>query len=472
MTRSRCQNSYLIDLAEARRAERGLVLADCRAFLPSLPNNSVALTHTSPPYNIGRNYRGFRDRQDVDEYKELVRSVFSELHRATRPGGSVFWQVGYTTLGENGAAQAGGITALDCLSLPLAMEAGFVLWDRIIWSYYGSMAFQTKFTNRYETILWLTKLGSACKTPAFALDEVREKSKSYDGRNHLLGRNPGNVWSAERVAFGSIGQTSHVAVFPEEVSEKIVRSCSKPGDLVLDPFSGSGTLPKVALTTGRRFLGSEISDQYLAEADQRLRLWCPTEAENLAVGLLVKYVFHSRNGKASASKAALILDGFLSRSKLKSEIQRINEVVKEVIEAPRVTKALKARKDEIWRKYDSLIDAGDESSEIIAADRALAFCFAHRRRWNGLRRYLSAAQGLAALQAAAEEAPSLERYVKDLCQCASARFRTQGNTIECMRPDPGLGCNGESQPARSPRAEESDQMPLWDGDTARINGAF
>ncbi len=453
--------SFVGEVDALSAPDRSLILSDCREALPRIPVGSVALTHTSPPYNIGRNYRGFRDRQDMDEYQDLVRAVFGELHRVTRPGGSVFWQVGYTTYGNGGESTPGGIMALDCLSLPLALDAGFVLWDRIIWSYLGSMAFQSKFTNRYETILWLTKTDASITAPSFALDEVRERSKQYDGRNHLLGKNPGNVWHAERVAFGSIGQTSHVAVFPEEVSEKIVRACSQPNDLVLDPFSGSGTLPKVAFTLGRRFVGTEISEQYLDEADQRLRLWRSSEAENLAIGLLVKYGFHSRAGKEPRSRLAKQLGGFLKRKECQAEIRRLRGQIEEITDAPRVTRALKDRKTQLWEYYDKVVEAGDESKEIIAADRALGFCFAHRHRWNGLRRYLTAAEGLLALQDAIDAAPSVDRYMDDLCEGADTRFKVLSRDIECLRPDPGLGCNGETRPSKARRQEKRDQMPLW-----------
>ena len=83
-------------------------------------------------------------------------------------------------------------------------------------------------------------------------------AKGYDKRNNFWGRNPGNVWEVDHVAYGTTGQTSHIVVFPEEISERIVRAWSAPGDLVLDPFSGSGTVATVAQGLGRRWLGIEI----------------------------------------------------------------------------------------------------------------------------------------------------------------------------------------------------------------------
>ncbi len=427
---------------EVRRSTYALVHADCRDVLPSIDDGAVALTHTSPPYNIRRRYRGFRDRQDVDRYRELLDEVIGHLYRVTRPGGSLFWQVGYTALGPAQNGEATGIKALDAISLPICEAAGFRLWDRIIWNYFGSMAFKTKFTNRYETILWLVKPepdGSV--TPLFQLDDVRERSKSYDGRNHLLGRNPGNVWYSERVAFGSTGQTSHLAVFPEEVSEKIVRACSQPGDLVLDPFAGSGTLPKVALTLGRRFVACEISQQYVQESDTRLRMWGCSEVENLAIGLLVKYAFHGRADTKPLRYLADVLQIYVSKNGLPADYIALQIAAGEIATAQRVTKSVKLRKQELWEKYDRIVDQREESNEIIAADRALAFCYAHRKRWNGVRRYLSAGGVLAELGAAMNAASGAERFVADICRKANARFELVGRQVKCLRTDAGLGCN-------------------------------
>jgi adenine-specific DNA-methyltransferase len=417
-----------------------LAAGDCRELLPRLTEGSVALTHTSPPYNIGRKYAGFRDRQDVDRYLELIAAVATQLFRVTREGGSVFWQVGYTGYGHALNGESAGIKLLDALSLPLFEDAGFRLWDRIIWNYYGSMAFKSKFTNRHESILWLVKPTGRRLAPTFDLDAVRERSKSYDGRNHILGRNPGNVWYAERVAFGATGQTSHIAVFPEEVSEKIVRAASAPGDLVLDPFAGSGTLPKVARSLGRRFIGAEIVDQYLRDADRRLRLWAPFELENLAVGLLVKYGFHAQPESKPIRYLIDVLNIHVMEKRRSPLLLELQSAVEEIRTASRVTPSIKRRKAELWERFDRLIRASDESDAIIAADRSLAFGFAHRKQWNGVRRYLSAGVLLENLRHRIEKVDGPERFIELLCHEADERFRIERRNVRCLSSDPGLGC--------------------------------
>jgi len=426
-----------------RGGVRVLVQADCRDVLRLCPPGWATVVHTSPPYNIGRRYKDVSDARQMDEYKSFLNEVISELSRVLKPGGSLFWQTGYTERRCEGSARAnGGIVLLDLLSLPIFAQCGFVLWDRIVWNYFGSMAFKSKFTNRHETILWLVKAGPNGARPDFDLDEVRERAVSYDGRNHILGRNPGNVWQAERVASGSTGQTTHPAVFPEEISEKIVRCCSKPGDVVVDPFMGSGTACKVALTLGRQFLGCDISESYVREADERLGLWANGEARNLALGLLVLYMFQKRRGVKTAAELDAFLCAACQRRKPRGLVE-LDELAQELAAPPRVTRAIKLRKQELWKRCDQLINCDNPPDPIVAADRALSFCFAHRKRWNGVRRYLSAGLHLTKLREEILGREQRERaeLIRELCLEAPTRFGVSGNQVTLKRADAGLGCN-------------------------------
>ncbi|MCH8151447.1 MAG: site-specific DNA-methyltransferase [Planctomycetes bacterium] len=446
--------SFLTPLSRFDGAPDAIVRADCQQMLPLVPTGSVALTHTSPPYNIGRRYHGFRDSQEIEHYSNLIENVARELFRVTRPGGSLFWQVGYTDFGGNANGESSGIKVLDALSLPIFETMGFHLWDRIIWNYFGSMAFKSKFTNRHETILWLLKPNETGSTrPVFHLDEIRERSKEYDGRNHLFGRNPGNVWQAERVAFGSVGQTSHIAVFPEEVSEKIVRACSQPGDVILDPFSGSGTLPKVAYTLDRRFLACEISEKYARQSDSRLRMWGSSHAENLAIGLLVQYAFHGRKGSKPIRYLADVLQGYAAKDDLPRDHAALEEAARVILGAERVTKVIKLQKQKLWVKYDRIIADRKVIDELSAADRGLAFCYGHRKRWNGVRRYLTAGRALIDLRTAIDDAGGTSRFVRSICRKANARFLIDGQQVRCLRTDPGLGCNGAPEVTRQPNQQ-------------------
>jgi adenine-specific DNA-methyltransferase len=241
-----------------------IILGDCLDLLPKVPDNSVQTIHTSPPYNIARNYNGYDDKLSRKDYLDFIERVIRECKRILVPGGALFWQTGYTT------ERAEYITPLDHLTFDLFQNLGFRLKDRIIWRYWGGMAFKSKFTNKHETILWWVKPSHGTNKVKFNVFPVREATKFYDSRNNLFGRNPGNVWEVDRVAFGSNDQTSHIAVFPEEISDRIILATTDEDDVVLDPFSGSGTFCKVAKSRGRPFVGFEISPYYHAESIYRI----------------------------------------------------------------------------------------------------------------------------------------------------------------------------------------------------------
>jgi adenine-specific DNA-methyltransferase len=262
-----------------------IILGDCLDLLPRVPDGSVRTVHTSPPYNIDRGYEGYSDSLDDKDYLSFIERVLSECKRILVPGGSLFWQTGYTSDEEQEY-----ITPLDHLTFHLFRNLGFRLKDRIIWRYWGGMAFKSKFTNKHETILWWVKPGESPVKPKFDVFPVREATKFNDSRNNLFGRNPGNVWEVDRVAFGSSDQTSHIAVFPEEISDRIIIATTDEDDLVLDPFSGSGTVCKVAKSRGRHFLGFEISPLYQLESLRRVSLQARGELLSVLSEILKEHV--------------------------------------------------------------------------------------------------------------------------------------------------------------------------------------
>ncbi len=262
-----------------------IILGDCLKLFPRVPDNYIRTVHTSPPYNIEKDYEGYSDNLGMKDYLDFIEKVLAECKRVLVPGGALFWQTGYTTDKEE------YITPLDHLTFNLFQRLGFQLKDRIIWRYWGGMAFKSKFTNKHETILWWVKPGRATKQSKFNVFPVREATKFYDPRNNLFGRNPGNVWEVDRVAFGSNDQTSHIAVFPEEISDRIILSTTDENEVMLDPFSGSGTVCKVAKARARHFIGFEISPLYHQESVQRLSHQARGELLSVLSEILKEHVF-------------------------------------------------------------------------------------------------------------------------------------------------------------------------------------
>jgi len=328
---------------------------DCLEGLRSIDNNSVTTVHTSPPYNIGKDYSGYKDSLARKEYLSFVKDAICELHRVIKTGGNLFWQTGYTTF-ENGY-----IYPIDHLTFEIFLEAGFRLKDRIIWRYFGGMSFKNKFTNKHETILWWTKPGA---DTFFDVFPIREKSKELDPRNNLFGRNPGNVWEVDRVAFGSVAQTSHIAVFPEEISDRIVLSTTRLGEICMDPFSGSGTLCKVAKSRGRRFIGFEIAKAYYQESVKRLGFVADSEYKNVLSSLIKLKAFQSDKRNQDLGRIFDFMYHLLSTfdvecTNLFEAIEEYNAfLVKEDILSKR-------RKIEFWKKTDSFFENKKNDCNVI-----------------------------------------------------------------------------------------------------------
>lgn len=402
-----------------------IVVGDCAEVLKQIADDSVALIHTSPPYNIERRYAGGRDDRSVHDYTEFLDRVIGECARAMSPGASLFWQTGYTQF--NGSA---GIVPLDLLTAPIFAKHGFLLWDRIIWRYLAGIAFKSKFTNRHETIYWYVKPGQSNRPATFEVDRIRERVRELDPRNNFWGRNPGNVWEVDRVAFGSTDQTSHVAVYPEEITERIIRACSNPGDLVLDPFSGSGTTPKVARTLGRRWLGIELSAQYTDEANVRIGYSQLCEVDSLLSELIKEIVFSGKPGSVQAVDAAQALANWAQTVDL-TQVKRDFQVVSTNGTQGDMTSEQKRAKVLAWQKCRGILES---ENPVAMTDRLLSRVYKLRPRLGDALRVKTALQVVeGALALAGGGHPPDPALVRRIAASEPSAFRIEGDVIELVR---------------------------------------
>lgn len=239
----------------------------CESLLQMLPDESVDLVVTSPPYNIGKAYES---KTDLDSYLETQAKVIQQCYRVLKPTGSVFWQVGTYV-------DAVRHIPLDIKFFPIFEDLGMLPRNRIIWLRPHGLHATKKFSGRHETILWFAK----SKDAKFNIDPVRVPQK-YPDKKHWkgekagklsgdpLGKNPGDVWAFRNVRHNHEEQTTHPCQFPEDLIERIVMSTTSAGDVVLDPYMGAGTVAVVAARWGRSYVGAELDPSYLAVADQRI----------------------------------------------------------------------------------------------------------------------------------------------------------------------------------------------------------
>lgn len=240
---------------------------DCEDFLRDLPDGSMHLIVTSPPYNLGKIYER---AGDFDRYLEWQGRVIAECVRVLHPSGSLCWQVGnYVSNGE--------IIPLDMALYPWFSRHDLKLRNRIIWHFEHGLHCRRRLSGRHETILWFTRSNDYY----FDLDAIRVPQK-YPGKKHFkgprageysgnpLGKNPGDVWVIPNVKNNHVEKTDHPCQFPIELVERLVLSLTRPGDWVLDPFAGVGSAPAAALRNMRRAAGAESDAGFCAIARKRM----------------------------------------------------------------------------------------------------------------------------------------------------------------------------------------------------------
>ncbi|GBR73349.1 modification methylase [Candidatus Termititenax aidoneus] len=241
----------------------------CYDFVKTVPDKSVKLVITSPPYNIGKKYE---KKSTLSEYYVRQEKIIDECVRILADNGNICWQIGNFVNNSE-------IIPLDILLFPIFQKHGLKLRNRIIWQFGHGLHASKRFSGRYETILWFTKGDNYM----FDLDPVRVPQK-YPNKKYFkgaragelscnpLGKNPGDVWDIPNVKNNHVEKTSHPCQFPIELVERLVLSMTNEDDLVFDPFLGAGTTTAAAVKNNRRAMGCENIEEYYNIALERTKL--------------------------------------------------------------------------------------------------------------------------------------------------------------------------------------------------------
>ena len=256
--------------------ENKLIQGNCLEVMKGLENNSVNLTITSPPYDNLRDYNG---------YSFDFENIAKELFRITKDGGVVVWVVGDATIN-------GSETGTSFKQALFFMECGFKLHDTMIYRKINYIPLTHKrYEQEFEYMFILVK--SKIKTFNPLLKKNKLAGKTYNPKrprkydNHSIRHNRyeiltykefgqrGNIF--DYVVGAGAEKTNHPATFPEKLAEDHILSWSKEGDVVLDPMAGSGTTLKVAKKLNRKYIGIEISKEYIEIISKRLSQQTLTE---------------------------------------------------------------------------------------------------------------------------------------------------------------------------------------------------
>ena len=229
------------------------ICGDALDVLKDIPDKSVRLIATDPPYNLNKDYGNNQDDLEFSEYLEFSRKWLSEAKRVLADDGSIYIFM--------------GMRYISYIYSILEKELGLTFNSWITWFYTQGTGKTKGFSPRHDDILLFTK---DPKKFVFHLDDIRVPQKFYRSVNNMRGANPGNVWEFSHMHYCNKNRKKHPTQKPEGLFERMVLASSDVGDVVLDPFVGSGTCLRVCQQTGRRGIGIDINPEYIEMSNERL----------------------------------------------------------------------------------------------------------------------------------------------------------------------------------------------------------
>ena len=239
---------------------------DCRELLKTIPDNSVTLVITSPPYNIGKKYGKYSDKISLEEWKELINDVTKEIYRVLKPNGSFFLNLSPIPLGNDKE-----ILPLPYIGYDIMKDNNFKIRNIITWTFNNMQNCTNRLSGRYENIVWGVK---DLNNYIFNLDEIRIPYITKNDKRLVggIGRNPTDVWYFDRVNNMTKKKLdlTHPTIYPLPMIVRILKMSSNVGDTILDPFAGSGTSLVAAKILNRKAIGFELDTKYKNECERRL----------------------------------------------------------------------------------------------------------------------------------------------------------------------------------------------------------
>lgn len=266
------------DLSGGMDAVDRLVCGDVLDVLSHIPDESVDLIIIDPPYNLPRNFNGLKFAiMPTEEYEAYLRSWFPKVCRKLKPNGSLYM------CGDWKCTSA----------MQRVMEDELTVLNRITWQREKGRGTKHNWKNGMEDIWFGVKnpkdytfnvdavmLKRRVRAPYRVDGKPKDWEENSNGKYRLT--HPSNFWDDISIPFWSMPEnTKHPTQKPEKLYAKLILASSNEGDVVLDPFMGSGTACVVAKKLGRRYIGIEINSEYCLWAAKRLQM---AEADNAIQG--------------------------------------------------------------------------------------------------------------------------------------------------------------------------------------------
>lgn len=254
---------------------KGIYHGDAIEVLRQIPNESIDLIFVDPPYNIGKDFAGRKDKWETDEaYLKWCYEWIDLCISKLKPNGSIYL-----------------MTSTQFMPyFDLYVRDKLTILSRIVWTYDSSGAQAKKFYgSMYEPILFCVKDKN---NYTFNSKDIMVEAKSGSQRKLIDYRKnppqpynsekvPGNVWNFVRVRYRMDEYENHPTQKPISLLERIIKASSNENDVVLDPFSGTFTTCYVAKQLNRKFIGIEIQEEYLKIGLRRLGIATEYKGEQL-----------------------------------------------------------------------------------------------------------------------------------------------------------------------------------------------
>ena len=246
-----------------------IVCGDCIEVLGKVDEPFADLIFADPPFNIGYKYDKYYDKVKKKNYIAWTKEWMSICKKVLKPHGSF-----YIAIGDDYAANVKII----------ADKLGFFMRNWIIWHYTFGQQTKKKFARAHTHIFYLVNDNKNFTFNDYAIRVPSDRQLIYnDRRANPTGKMPNDVWDEFSRVCGTFKERQgwHPCQMPESLLARIIAVSSNCGDCVLDPFSGSGTTLAVSYQLGRNYLGVEISEKYVENANERLAQLKKQQQRNL-----------------------------------------------------------------------------------------------------------------------------------------------------------------------------------------------
>ena len=228
-------------------------LGDALNLFKGIGSNTIDVIIADPPYNLNKDYGNDSDNKSFAEYIDFTKEWTLEAKRVLKSTGTIYVFMGFRFI--------------SYLYQILEQECNLNFNNWIFWFYTQGIGKKKGFSPRHDDILMFTKTDMF----TFNLDDVRIPQKNYGSINNMWGANPGDVWKFSHIHYCQDNRQNHPTQKPEGLIERMVLASSNEGDMVLDPFSGSGTTLRVCQQLNRNCIGFELNPVYVEMTKKRLK---------------------------------------------------------------------------------------------------------------------------------------------------------------------------------------------------------